>query len=78
MRQPRPVCGRQRVQHFFEKLDKQLADSEFVAGSHFSIADITALVFVDFAKRAKIRPPETLTNLARWYGAVSSRPSAAE
>ncbi|MDJ0909778.1 MAG: glutathione S-transferase [Woeseiaceae bacterium] len=69
--------GRQRVQNFFEKLDGQLADNEFVAGSHFSIADITALVFVDFAKRARIKPPESLANLARWYAAVSSRPSAA-
>lgn len=68
--------GRQRVQNFFEKLDAQLADNDYVAGSHFSIADITSLVFVDFAKRAKIEPPDTLTNLARWYAEVSSRPSA--
>ena len=69
--------GRQRVQNFFEKLDSQLLHNEFVAGSRFTIADITALVFVDFAKRAKIVPSDTLTNLARWYDAVSSRPSAA-
>ncbi len=69
--------GRQRVQDFFEKLDAQLADNEYVAGGHYSIADITAMVFVDFAKRARIEPPESLTHLARWYGAVSSRPSAA-
>ncbi len=70
------VLGQLTVQNFFTKLDGQLASDEFVAGSHFSIADITALVFVDFAKRAKIEPPESLANLARWYDAVSSRPSA--
>ena len=69
--------GRQRVQNFFEKLDRQLADNEFLAGSRYTIADITALVFVDFAKRAKIEPPESLENLSRWYDAVSTRPSAA-
>ena len=69
--------GRQRVYNFFERLDQQLADSEFLVGNRFTIADISALVFVDFAKRAKLEPPDTLTNLARWYEAVSSRPSAA-
>ncbi len=69
--------GRQRVYNFFEKLDRQLASNEFVAGGRFTIADISALVFVDFARRAKIDPPQTLDNLARWYQAVSSRPSAA-
>ena len=68
--------GRQRVMLFFERLDRELAAREFVAGEWFSIADISALVFADFAKRAKIEPPESLENLARWYEAVSSRPSA--
>ncbi len=69
--------GRKRVQNFFEKLDARLGASEYLAGDRFTIADVTALVFVDFAKRAKIDPPATLTNLARWYGSVSTRPSAA-
>ena len=35
---------------FFHKLDTRLAAHEFVAGDAFSIADITALVAVDFAR----------------------------
>ena len=69
--------GRQRVAAFLEKLEQQLAGHEFLAGSHYSIADITAMIVVDFAKRLKIPMPDDATNLQRWYDAVSSRPSAA-
>lgn len=68
--------GRQRVQQFFGRLDTQLADSPFVAGANFSMADITALVLVDFAAWIKIAVPDETKNLARWYGDVSARPGA--
>ena len=68
--------GRERVAAFMAKLDARFADSEFVAGPDYSLADITALVFVDFATRAKLGPGDDATSLARWYDAVSSRPSA--
>jgi glutathione S-transferase len=58
-------------------LDEVLSDREFIAGDTYSIADITALCSVDFAKAIKIRiDEEKQKNLARWYKAVSSRPSA--
>lgn len=57
-------------------IDKQLAASEFLAGPEFSVADITALVAVDFMKPARITRPEELRNLARWHTMVSARPSA--
>ncbi len=66
--------GRQRVQQFFERLDAQLADSTYIAGPDFSIADISALVVVDFAAWIKIGVPDEAANLARWYGEVSARP----
>jgi glutathione S-transferase len=48
-----------------------------VAGESFSIADITALVTVDFAAKALSFPlPEQLTAVKRWYEQVSTRPSA--
>jgi glutathione S-transferase len=68
--------SRERVRLFFRKLDTQLAENEFVAGAQFSIADITAMVFVDFAAWTKNAAPDDALNLARWYAAVSSRPSA--
>ncbi len=69
--------GRKRVATFLERLDQHLAAQEFVAGGEYSIADITALVFVDFARRGKIDAAGEVPNLDRWYKAVSSRPSAA-
>jgi glutathione S-transferase len=57
-------------------LDRELADREFVAGDRFSIADITALVGIDFGAPSQIRIAPELKNLTRWHEAVSSRPSA--
>ena len=70
------VRGRHRAEQFFRRLDEQLADHRFVAGDHFSVADITALVFVDFGKWVKLAVPEDAKNLRRWYAEVSARPSA--
>ena len=69
--------GRSRVQEFFLKLDKRLADNEFIAGDRYSIADITAMVVADFAAWVKLSLPEDGVNLRRWYESVSGRPSAA-
>lgn len=69
--------GRQRVAQFFRRLDQQLADHPFVAGAAFSMADISALVLVDFARWIKLDIPGDATHLARWYDEVSARPSAA-
>ena len=57
-------------------LDEELEGRRFVAGDSYSVADITALVAVDFMKPARIERPEGLKNLARWHEEVSARPSA--
>ena len=57
-------------------LDDQLAANAYVAGVAFSVADITALVAVDFMKPARLQRPDTMKHLARWYAEVSTRPSA--
>lgn len=57
-------------------LDRQLADNAFVAGDAYSVADITALVAVDFMRVARIPLPAELGNVKRWHGEVSARPSA--
>lgn len=71
------VRGRQRVDGFLRRLNDRLANSAYVAGDFYSVADISALVFVDFAAWIKIALPSDAENLRRWYGEVSSRPSAA-
>ncbi len=66
----------QRVTNFFADLNERLTEVQFVAGDHFSAADITALVTVDFAKALVLAVPAEHVALKRWYEAVSSRPSA--
>lgn len=68
--------GRRRIQWFHDFLDRRLGESEYVGGDTFSVADITALISVDFAARQKVTPPETHKNLKRWHEQVSARPTA--
>jgi len=68
--------GRARVKRFFETMEAELAGKAFVCGPDYSIADITTLVTVDFAKRVKLAIPPECVNLRRWYDAVAARPSA--
>src|SRR6266852_9163687 len=57
-------------------LDRELADRPYVAGEHYSVADITGLVAVDFMKPAKLEVPEEFASLRRWHAQVTARPSA--
>ena len=68
--------GRKRISWFHDFLDKRLAESEFVGGDAYSVADITALISVDFAGRQKVGIPESHAHLKRWHDQVSARPSA--
>jgi Glutathione S-transferase len=67
---------RPRVLSFLRLLDRELAGRPFIAGEEFSVADITALVAVQFMKPARIDMPEGLAHLERWYNSVAARPSA--
>jgi len=68
--------GKARLAEFYPAIDRRLADSEHVAGPAYSIADITLLCIVDFARAVKLPSPEGLEHLARWHAQVSARPSA--
>ncbi|OED37335.1 hypothetical protein AB833_23945 [Chromatiales bacterium (ex Bugula neritina AB1)] len=68
--------GKLRTGHFFSWLDQLLGDRKFLAGDFFSIADITALVTIDFARWIKCEIPDDHTALKNWYAEVSRRPSS--
>ncbi len=68
--------GRVRATAFLDMLDEHLSDSPYIVGSHYSLADITALIAVDFARWIRLEPGDR-RHLARWHRSVSSRPSAA-
>jgi glutathione S-transferase len=70
--------SKQRVRNFYADFDIRLADVPFVAGDEFSVADITAVVTVDFATKAAGLPmADEHTALKRWYDSVSARASMA-
>ena len=68
--------NRVAAEKFMKTLDRRLADHEFLAADRFTIADIVAVVGLDFARLIKYRPPEELTHLARWLEAGRARPAA--
>jgi len=67
--------GLARLQQFFVTLNDRLTDHDFVAGERFSIADITAVVAVDFARVVRIKPGEQHPHLLRWRAAMAERPA---
>lgn len=67
--------GVKRLPWFFEDLDAQLQTNEFVAGSNYSVADITATIVVDFARWVKVKPLESQTALLAWHERMRGRPS---
>jgi glutathione S-transferase len=69
-------ANKPRAVEMLHLLDDQLGTSRYIAGDAYSVADITALVAIDFMKPARLARPEGLANLDRWYGEVSGRPSA--
>jgi len=67
--------GLARVQQFFVTLNERLDGRDFVAANQFSIADITAVVAVDFARIVKVKPGEQHPHLVRWRAAMGERAS---
>lgn len=68
---------RRTIEERMTWLDDELKDREYIAGDAYSIADITAICGFDLGRVAKIRIPENLPNLSRWYATVSDRPAVA-
>ena len=67
--------GLARVQQFLVMLNDRLAGRDFIATDSFSVADITAVVAVDFARVVRIKPGEQHPHLQRWRTAMAQRPS---
>ena len=58
-------------------LDEQIGDKPFIAGKRYTIADITAIVAIEFGEQmAGLKVDPALKNLNRWHQSVASRPSA--
>lgn len=67
--------GRNGMRCFHELIEQQLADNEFIAGAHFSVADITALCAVDLGQLAEYPGLDAYPSIRRWHAAMHARPS---
>jgi glutathione S-transferase len=71
------AANRPRALKAMAIVDGALRDRPFIAGDRFTVADVTGLVALDFAKPARIAIPPELIHLNRWHETLKARPSAA-
>ncbi len=69
------VRGRARLSQFLDRFDRHLDGREFVATDAFTVADITAVVAIDFARVVGVKPVETHPAIRAWRERLASRPS---
>ena len=69
--------GKARAGWFYQQINEQLGKREYLGRDSYSIADITAQCAIDFGTAVSLGIPDDCANVARWYEAVSARPSAA-
>ncbi|ARN72778.1 glutathione S-transferase family protein [Oceanicoccus sagamiensis] len=62
--------GQKRLQAFFQVLEANLAERDYLVGDGISLADIDAFVLCDFAGWVKESIPEDCTQLQSWYQRV--------
>ena len=64
------------ARNYYERLDLEFAQSPYVAGDRFTIADISLFTAIEFASAmVDLKPDARLKNLHAWYESVRSRPS---
>jgi len=63
-------ANKPKVAEMLALIDVRLKEARFIAGDEYSIADITALVAVDFMRVMRLRRPEGLGSLERWHREV--------
>jgi glutathione S-transferase len=68
--------NRGRLHARLGELDRRLDGRDWIAADRPTIADITALVAVDFLRVIKYVLPEEYANLRAWHARMQARPSA--
>jgi glutathione S-transferase len=69
--------GLRRIALFFDMLNEHLRERLYVATDQFTLADITAVVTVDFARVVRCKPGPEHAHLLRWRASLADRPSLA-
>ncbi|MDT8409231.1 MAG: glutathione S-transferase family protein [Wenzhouxiangellaceae bacterium] len=66
--------GTRRFKHYLEDLDGFLAERQYLVGDAFTVADIDAMIMVDFGCRVTKAGLDRLDHLSTWYERIRSRP----
>ena len=69
--------NRGRLDGRLGEIDRRLEGRDWIAADRLTIADITALVAVEFLRVVKHPIPESYTNLLAWLERMRARPSMA-
>ena len=69
-------ANRRQAERALKVFDRRLGESEFIAASRVTMADILAATAIDFSRMARFRPPEEFAHVHRWYAAMMERPAA--
>ena len=65
------------VRAYYNRLNRELGATEYIAGERFTVADITLLSAIDFASSmVDLKPDNELTSLYNWHKNITSRPSS--
>lgn len=67
---------RRRVEVFLDLLDTMVGGRVFLCGETYTVADIDAMIAVDFARRLHFDFPDGADKARAWYARVSARESA--
>ncbi|MFQ3666301.1 MAG: glutathione S-transferase family protein [Sphingomonadaceae bacterium] len=63
------------ARQWLDTLEKRLSQSEFVAGDRFTVADVTAIVSLDFARWVGLKAEGGWPTVAAWQARMRERPS---
>ena len=67
--------NRGRLDGRLGELDQRLEGRDWIAADRLTIADVTAIVAIDFLRVIKHPIPESYTNLLAWVARMHARPS---
>ncbi len=62
---------------FLDTMEQRFAQSPFVAGDRYTVADITAIVCLDFARWVGLKAEQAHPRVAAWQREMRKRPSTA-
>ena len=67
--------GKEMMEVFLDRVEPHMASNEFIAGSEFTVADITAFFTLRMAYALEMDINASWPSVAAWFAKVSARPA---